>query len=261
MIGYLLALLIGVVLGMLGGGGAILLVPVSVYVIGLDPVTAAANSLFVVGLSSIFGAIPYYRNRQVDWEVLWIYGLFSLAAVFLTRWWLVPALPDPLIIVKDWALSKPTALMLLFAAVMLLSARSMLKPLRANSQHKDNTKPGLWLIAMVATGEGLLSGLVGAGGGFIIIPALVLLARVEMKKAVGTSLVIIGVKSLLGFSGDALQVDLDWNLLGGLSLFTAVGTFLGYLLSSKVDSASLKRAFGWLVLTMGIFVLFKEIVL
>jgi uncharacterized membrane protein YfcA len=259
MIGYLLALLIGVVLGLLGGGGAILMVPVMVYVMGIEPVIASANSLFVVGLSSLAGAIPYYRSRQIEWSVLWLYGLCSLLAVFLTRWLLVPALPDPLLNVGGWHLQKSSGLMLLFALVMLQSARSMLKSVNANPNTANATYPGPWLIALVATGEGLLSGLVGAGGGFIIIPALVLLARVEMKKAVGTSLVIIGIKSLIGFLGDALQVEWDWRLLALLSLFTATGTLIGYLFSSKVNASSLKKAFGWLVLAMGVFVLLKEL--
>lgn len=250
----------GFTLGLLGGGGSILTVPILVYVLAIDPVLATAYSLFVVGSTSVVGAIRKSMEGLVDWKTGLIFAVPSLIAVFLTRYLLVPAIPDDLFSVGNFLFTKEIAIMVFFAIVMLLAAYSMIK---GRKEQQENLKP-LNIPMVLAEGliVGLVTGLVGAGGGFLIVPALVLLVGLRMKVAVGTSLIIIAIKSLIGFLGDlGSGQDIDWSFLLIFTAFSALGMFVGIYATKFVKPAALKKGFGWFVLAMGIFILLKETVL
>lgn len=261
-LGYILAAIVGISLGLIGSGGSILTVPVLVYVMSVNPVLATAYSLFIVGSTALVGGVQSALQKKVDFKTVLIFGIPSIAAVYATRMWLVPLIPKELFSIGTLVITKPIALMLLFAVVMILASISMIKTSKKKEAVDENVpmKYNYPVILLEGTVVGLLTGLVGAGGGFLIIPALVLLARMPMKLAVGTSLFIIAAKSLIGFIGDlqGSQV-IDWKLLGSFTGFAVIGIFIGIYLSKKISGDKLKKAFGWFVLVMGIYIIIKEI--
>ncbi len=258
-IGYAAASLIGISLGLIGGGGSILTVPVLVYLLALEPVAATAYSLFVVGSSSLVGAVSYWKKGLVNLKTAVIFGIPSLIAVFLTRQFVVPALPDVFFTIGSFELTKSIAIMALFAILMIVASISMIRGRKEETQTQEQ-KFNYPLILIEGAVVGVLTGLVGAGGGFLIIPALVMLSKLPMKMAVGTSLLIIAVKSLIGFTGDVSHMEIDWSFLLLFTGIAVVGIFIGGKLSSFISGAKLKPAFGWFVLIMGIYILLKEIV-
>lgn len=256
--GYLAAAFIGLSLGLIGGGGSILTVPVLVYLFGIDAVTATAYSLFIVGATSLVGAWPKYQEGLVDMKTALAFGAPSIIAVYLTRAWLVPLIPDPVFGLAEFELSKRLLLMGLFAALMVFASISMIRDKKPMAT-SDTDRGFRWgLILFEGAVVGVLTGLVGAGGGFLIIPALVLFTGLPMKKAVGTSLLIIAAKSLIGFTGDLGQLQPDWTLLGLVTAIAIVGILVGNVLARKIDGQKLKKGFGWFVLVMGIYILLKE---
>ncbi len=263
-IGYFASALIGVSLGLIGGGGSILTVPVLVYLFGIDPVLATAYSLFIVGSTSLVGAFPKYKEGLVNVKTAVIFGIPAIMAVYATRAWLVPMIPNPVFSIGDFVVSKAMLMMGLFAILMVFASYSMIRDKNSSSKEAEVTGPQKFNYPMIlAEGAivGVLTGLVGAGGGFLIIPALVLFSKVPMKQAVGTSLLIIAAKSLIGFTGDLSQYEMDWTLLGVVTALAIVGIFIGNRLSRSVDGEKLKKAFGWFVLVMGIYILIKELYL
>lgn len=260
-IGYACALIIGITLGLIGGGGSILTVPVLVYLMGITPVLATAYSLFIVGSSSLVGSFNFAKQKLVDFKTAVIFGIPSLLAVFLTRKFLVPAIPETLFTVGGFTLTKGTTLMILFAILMVAAAVGMIRPKKEVKKEAKPEKSALQK-GLIILSEGLvvgtLTGLVGAGGGFLIIPALVIVTGLEMKKAIGTSLLIISVKSLIGFLGDVSNSDMDWTLLTVFAALAIGGIFIGAQLSKLIDGKRLKTAFGWFVLIMGAGILLKE---
>ncbi len=260
LIGFAAAVIIGVSLGLIGGGGSILTVPVMVYILGIEPVLATAYSLFVVGSTSLVGSFTYMKKSLVDYKTALVFAIPSFIAVFLTRKFVVPALPDPIFSMGEMAVSKSIAIMVFFALVMLAASYSMIKGKRdAGNDEDSEVKFNIPLIALEGGVVGLVTGLVGAGGGFLIIPALVLLARLPMKMAVGTSLLIIAAKSLIGFLGDLGNQAIDWNLLLIFTGLSIVGIFIGSALSKRINEKALKQGFGWFVLVMGIYIISKEL--
>ena len=260
-VGYILATIVGVSLGLIGSGGSILTVPILVYVIGVNPVLATAYSLFIVGSTAMVGGVQSAIQKRVDFKTVLIFGLPSIAAVYATRMWLVPIIPSHIFTVGSFVITKSIALMFLFALVMIFASVSMIRP--GKSKEDVDNAPLIYnypMILLEGAVVGMLTGLVGAGGGFLIIPALVLLARMPMKLAVGTSLFIIAAKSLIGFIGDLQGNQLiDWKLLGSFTAFAVAGIFIGIVLSKKINGDKLKKAFGWFVLVMGIYIIVKEI--
>lgn len=258
-LGYLGALIIGVVLGLIGGGGSILTVPVLVYLMAINPVTATAYSLFVVGTSSLVGAVKNMQKKRVDYRTAIVFSIPAFIAVYATRKFLVPAIPDHIITIAGLEITKNIAIMLFFAFIMILASVSMMREQKEKPVKEEKVKYNYPLIIIEGLIVGVLTGIVGAGGGFLIIPALVLLAKLPMKKAVATSLLIIAIKSLIGFIGDVQNLDIDWPFLLIFTGISVLGIFLGVYLNKFIDGKKLKKGFGWFVLLMGIYIVWKEL--
>lgn len=328
--GYIMAIIIGVTLGLIGGGGSILTVPVLVYLFHINPVLATAYSLFVVGVSSSVGAFNYMKKGLLSYKTAIVFAVPSFIAVFLTRRFLMPAIPEELITIGslnlttdilfilvlivamvmvsfmnlnitfrgnkkhlkafllvtpaaimvfvmrqfiipiipenlfaigDFMMSKSMGIMLLFAVIMLVSSFSMISNKKEASED-DDPKGILFNYPMIVVEGaivGTITGIVGAGGGFLIIPALVLLARLPMKMAVGTSLLIISVKSLIGFLGDVSNQEIDWIFLLSFTGLAVIGIFAGTYATRFIEGKKLKKGFGWFVLIMAVYIIFKEL--
>lgn len=257
--GLIASIFIGISLGLIGGGGSILTVPVLVYLFKIDPVLATAYSLFIVGTTSIIGSVSYFTKGLVNIKTAIVFGIPSIAAVFFTRAYIVPAIPKEIFSVGNFVVTKSILLMLLFAVLMIAASYSMIKKTKTNNDKTEVKQQFNYpLILIEGTVVGILTGLVGAGGGFLIIPALVVLSKLPMKEAVGTSLVIIAAKSLIGFFGESGETLIDWLFLLKVTAFAVVGIFIGMKLSKKIDGVKLKPAFGWFVLIMGIYIIIKE---
>jgi len=258
-LGYFGALVIGVVLGLIGGGGSILTVPVLVYLLAINPVTATAYSLFVVGASSLVGAFKNMQKKLVDFRTAIVFSIPAFIAVYYTRKWLVPAIPESLFNISGFEITKNIGIMLFFAIIMVLASISMI---RDNGKEKLENVEIIYnypLIILEGIVVGVLTGIVGAGGGFLIIPALVLLAKLPMKKAVATSLLIIAIKSLIGFIGDVQNMNINWLFLAIFTGLSIVGMFIGIYLNKFIDGKKLKKGFGWFVLLMGIYIIWAEL--
>lgn len=254
-LGYVGALFIGLVLGLTGGGGSILTVPILVYLMGINPVTATAYSLFIVGTTSTFGAIQNYRKNLIDIKNGFIFAIPSFIAVYLTRKYIVPEIPK-VIIESPILITKNTFLMLFFAVIMIFGALSVLKKKSQDTNNEE--KRNLILIGIQTFTIGIIIGLVGAGGGFLIIPSLILFAKLPMRKAVGTSLFIIAMNSLVGFMGDVQNLEIDWLFLLTFSAISVVGIFVGMYLTKYTNESQLKKIFAYFVLLMAAIILLKE---
>ncbi len=261
--GYLASIFIGIALGLIGGGGSILTVPVLVYLFSIDAVLATAYSLFIVGTTSVVGSFSYFKKGLVNIRTAVVFGIPSIISVFLTRAYIVPAIPQEIFSIGDFTVTKSILLMLLFAVLMIFASYSMIKKDKPTTEEtpKKQQQFNYPLILVEGIVVGMLTGLVGAGGGFLIIPALVVLSKLPMKEAVGTSLVIIAAKSLIGFFGESGDTVIDWIFLSKVIASAIVGIFIGMALSKRINGAKLKPAFGWFVLVMGIYIIIKETLL
>ncbi|MFL5764601.1 MAG: sulfite exporter TauE/SafE family protein [Bacteroidia bacterium] len=260
-LGYIAAVLIGVLLGLIGAGGSILTIPVLVYLIGIPPVNATSYSLFIVGISAFIGGLRYMRNNLICIRTVLVFGLPSVLGIFLTRKYLLHRIPEHIAQFGSVEITKDAALMILLAGLMIAAAWSMIrKPssLRVD-QNRQNEQYRYFLILQQGIIVGALVGLVGAGGGFLIIPALVMLAKLPMKKAIGTSLVIIALNSSVGFLSDFGAHQFNWNFLLLFSAFAISGIIVGTYLNRFVSGAKLKPGFGWFILLMGIYIIGKEL--
>jgi hypothetical protein len=258
-LGYVGALIIGVVLGLIGGGGSILTVPVLVYLMAINPVTATAYSLFVVGASSLVGAVKNIQKKLVDFRTAIVFAIPAFIAVYATRKYLVPAIPESLFTINGLEITKSMGLMLFFALIMILASVSMIRKNGKKTAETVEIQYNYPLIILEGIVVGVLTGIVGAGGGFLIIPALVLLAKLPMKKAVATSLLIIAIKSLIGFIGDVQNQEIDWMFLSAFTGLSIIGMFLGIYLNRFIDGKKLKKGFGWFVLFMGVYIIWAEL--
>ncbi len=259
-LGYAASLLIGISLGLIGGGGSILTVPVLVYLFRVDAALATFYSLFVVGLTSLVGSVSFFRKEQIDLRTAVIFGIPSVVTVYLTRLYIFPAVPDTIISSGSWAVSKDVFLMITFAILMVAASYSMIKKCRGANCDEEKTITKKTLPVLLYGGStGLITGMLGAGGGFIIIPALVTLLGLDIRKAIGTSLFIIAVNSLFGFSVSITQFSIDWAFIIKIALLAVAGLFAGMYISARTDGKKLKPAFGYFVLVMGVYILLKEI--
>ncbi|WP_276132459.1 sulfite exporter TauE/SafE family protein [Polluticoccus soli] len=262
-LGYLAATLIGISLGLIGGGGSILTVPVLVYLFGIDVTLSTSYSLFIIGTTSLVGAYRNYRKGQVSIRTALLFGISSIATVYISRKFLLPVVPDVLFNIGDFHVTRSFATMTLFAALMLFASLSMIKSNDSPAEPSKSHHGARFLsnLLFAGIGVGLVTGLLGAGGGFLLIPVLVLLFRMPMKEAVGTSLLIIALNSLFGFAGDMGNVTPDWKLLLTLTAIAISGILAGGMLSNRIDGKRLKKSFGWFVLIMAVYILIKETLL
>jgi len=258
-IGYILAVFVGITLGLIGSGGSILSVPILVYVVGIEPVLATAYSLFIVGITALVGGFQKANQKLVDFKKVLLFGIPTVIAVFITRRLIVPTIPDLIFSTNNFVLHKSVVIMLVFAIVMVFASIRMIKPIKEESLV---TASQLNYFSSVLNGLliGCIAGFVGAGGGFLIIPALLFLAKTPMKIAIGTSLFIVATQSLIGFLGDIRPNQIiDWQFLTLFTGFSIVGVFIGNQLSKFVSGEKLKTTFGWCVLAMGIYIIGKEL--
>lgn len=256
-IGYIASVCIGLILGMLGGGGSILSIPILVYLFHLDVVLASAYSLFIVGATSLVGAIPKHKENLVNVKTGILFGIPSIISIFATRRWIVHAIPEIVWQTDGFVLTKRLLLLGIFAVLMVLASFSMIRGRQELKSDPERFRPLLVILEGLLIG--FLTGLVGAGGGFLIIPALVLLTGLTFKAAVGTSLFIIAINSLIGFTGDLYNYSMDWRFLLTITGLAVVGILLGNLLSRKISSARLRKVFGWFILVMGCSILLREL--
>jgi uncharacterized protein len=256
-VGYIAAALIGISLGLIGGGGSILTVPVLVYLFGMQPLLATSYSLFIVGSTSLAGAYNNWRKGAVSLRTVLLFGLSSIVTVLLTRGFIVHALPEQLFYLGRLPVTLSLLTMVLFAVLMIVAGLSMLSTPRTKGPKKRRSHhlPTLLLFGVAV---GIITGFLGAGGGFVLIPALVLLVGLPMKKAIGTSLLIIALNSTIGFLGDLPHIAIDWPFLLSLSAIAIGGIFIGGRIGKGLAGARLRRAFGWFVLVMGIIILITE---
>ena len=261
-IGYLASIVMGLTLGLIGGGGSILTVPILVYLFDVDPVLSTAYSLFVVGLTSAVGSFSHFKSGNVHVKTAVIFGVPAIAAVYSVRKFIMPIIPDPVFTVGSVEVSKSLAVLVLFGVLMLLASITMIRKPMEQTEGPEKINYNYPLIFIEGIFVGSITGLVGAGGGFLIIPALVLLAGLPMKQAVGTSLVIIAFKSLIGFTGDlGGELVIDYQFMLIFSIFAIAGIFIGSYLTHFISNEKLKPVFGWFVLVMGVYILVKELVL
>ncbi len=259
-LGYVLASLIGISLGLIGSGGSILTVPLLVYVFNVTPVLATAYSLFIVGITSLLGSARNVVHKEIKLKNVIIFGLPSIIAVYITRTFIVPQLPETLFRLNGFLVQRDGFIMVLFALFMMLASAFMIRSRNRTSNEQKVMNVPYGLIFLEGALVGTLTGFVGAGGGFMIIPVLVIALRLPMKEAVATSLAIIAMKSMIGFLGDVqnFSQQINWTFLLTLTGISVVGIFVGIYLTRFLSSKFLKKSFGWFVFVMSIFVLLKE---
>lgn len=260
--GYSAAIFIGISLGLVGGGGSVLTVPVLVYLFHLDAILSTTYSLFIVGITSLAGSATYLKKGLVDTRIAFLFGIPSVIAVLLTRTYLVPAIPAEIFRIGEFSLTKNTLLLVLFALLMVLASYSMIRkgaPLAAI--HRPEADKGYPRLVIQGIFIGAITGLIGAGGGFLIIPALVNLLKMPMKTAIGTSLLIIAINSLSGFLFSLHHSSIHWSFLLSIAAIAVLGILIGSAASARIDGKKLKPAFGWFVLVTGIYILTKELIL
>jgi uncharacterized membrane protein YfcA len=266
-IAYGLFLLIGIILGLIGGGGSILGVPVLVYLFHYPAEIATGYSLFIVGLTSLIGGFAFIKRGDISLESLLQFAVPSLITVFFVRKLLIPALPEVFFNVGELIVTKQVFIMTLFALLIIFSSYSMIKKQKADYRNDamweefSKSPIRIYFVILLAILVGFLTGFVGAGGGFIIVPVLLFFIRVPFKKTIGTSLCIIAINSLVGFTGNLGHLDINWNVLLIASSICVAGILLGNMISLKISANKLKPAFGWFTLIVGIFVIVKELFL
>jgi uncharacterized membrane protein YfcA len=258
-IGLLLAIIIGITLGLIGAGGAILTISVLVYILGYSPLEATSYSLIIVGASSFVGAVDYARKGLVDFKKGLFFSFPAFMMVFFMRQYVLPRIPDNIYQSGDFVLTKNLLIMVVFAILMMLASISMIWG-RKSENPKDDFKVNYVYIFLEGLFVGVLTGLVGAGGGFLIIPAMVLFAKLPMKTAVGTSLVIITINSVFGIIADIVTgVTIDYIFLTKFASLAILGVLIGSYLSKHIRGEKLKPAFGYFILIMGVWILVKEL--
>lgn len=249
-LGVLLAGLIGVSLGLLGGGGSILTVPILLYVFRMEPKVAIATSLFVVGSTSLLGLVPHARGGRVRWKTGLLFGGTSMIGAWGAGKFIAPRIPAGVLLV-------------LFGGMMFVTAIAMMRGRKTDGPAKKVDPANDSLPVGMILGEGLVvgavTGLVGAGGGFLVVPALVLLGRLPMGVAVGTSLLVIAMKSFAGFAGYLSTVPIDWSVALTVVSAAIVGSFVGGALVNRVNPDTLRRGFGWFIVVMAVFILGQEV--
>ena len=255
-LGYFISILIGLSLGLIGGGGSILAVPILVYLFHINPEQATSYSLFIVGITAMVGSYSHYKLGNLKIKAALVFALPSVLSLLFVRDVILPRIPSIVFTVNSFEVSKNLMIMIVFAFLMIAASISMI---RRSTPKEIVIRDGSIRIAAIGLLVGFITGFLGAGGGFLIIPALLFFANLPMKQAIGTSLLIIFINSLIGFAGDVLKGnEIHYELLLTISAIALIGMFIGTYLSKKIDGAKLKPAFGWFVLVMGIYIIIKE---
>ncbi len=263
-IGYIASLLVGTLFGILGSGGSIFTIPILVYLLNIKPISATTYSFFIVFITAFIGSLQNFKNKQTHFQSVIYFGIASIIAVFVTRVFILPIIPD--IIIDNW-LTKNTFIMILFSVLMIFAAYAMIKKQAIVTANKQTTatinkeKIRNQTLILYGTVLGVISGIIGVGGGFLIIPLLVYAAHITMQQAASTSLVIISLNAAIGFIGSLQNTQLNWKFLMLYSTFSVIGILIGLKIVSKISSAQLKPIFGWMILIMGIVILTKELLL
>lgn len=256
--GYLASILIGVSLGLIGGGGSILTIPVLVYLFHINPVQATGYSLFIVGITSFSGAVKNYFRNTVNVKAGLYFSIVASATVLLIRNFVLHAIPENLFTIGNYTVTKSISIMLVFSVLMLFSSVKMIFH-DAPANNNSNGAFSLSKLILTATGIGCVTGFLGAGGGFLIIPSLIFIFHLPVKQAIGTSLLIISINSLIGFTGDLVHIQFDWFILLSISACAVAGMFIGFMFNTKTDEVRLKKYFGWFVLAMAVYIILKEL--
>ncbi|MCG2616300.1 sulfite exporter TauE/SafE family protein [Terrimonas sp. NA20] len=259
-IGYVAAVLIGLSLGLIGGGGSIMTMPVLVYLFRVPPMLATSYSLIVVGIISLFGFAGHLKRKTVSVQTGLLFGTASVISIFLTRHFLLPAIPSVILRTGNTIIHFSTLTMILFALLMIAAAIAMIFQRARPDEKEHSTKKRPVLLLVYGGLIGLTTGLLGAGGGFLLIPALVLFARLPMKEAIGTSLMIITLNSFFGMLADLGHVHLDMALLLRITLVATGGLAAGMYLGRFIQSSRLKLGFAVFVLLMGAYMLITELI-
>ncbi|WP_018342136.1 sulfite exporter TauE/SafE family protein [Cytophaga aurantiaca] len=258
-IGIVGILIMGVVIGLLGSGGSIITLPVLVYAFGMPPLLATTYSLIIVGVTSSFGAISYIIKKEYDIKIALLFAIPSLVIIFLTRSYLMPMVPETI----NWGthvnISKSNLIMLLFGIFMVAAFYSMITSNVHNYKQTDTDKH-LGFIPFEGGLVGFITGITGAGGGFLIIPSLVIANKTPIKTAVGTSLLIISINSIIGFVSDINSIHIDWIKIISYSIFSIIGVTIGSRFNHLISPVKLKSLFSWFILLMGIAIIYKEVI-
>jgi uncharacterized membrane protein YfcA len=266
-LGYACFIFIGLILGLIGGGGSMLAVPVLIYILNFPVNEATSYSLFIIGLTSLFGAFTFLRKGDFNLEAIYLFAIPSLSTVFLTRKFLLPIIRNDVFTIANITVTKQLIIMLLFTVLIIFSSVSMIRKKKNIAKtemmwgefyRSPLHFPFIIILAMLV---GLISGIVGAGGGFMIIPVLVIFMKTSMKKAVGTSLIIIAINSLVGFTGNIGTFNIDWIFIFIVSVLSIFGIFIGTFVAKFIQGKKLKPLFGWFTLCVGILIITKELFL
>jgi uncharacterized membrane protein YfcA len=257
---YFLILLMGLILGLMGGGGSILSVPILIYGFGIPASTASGYSLFLVGSTALFGTLIYGLKKQVNWKIGLLFSLPALVATFSTRKFIMPLLPNTILSFANFTLSKNLLILTVFVITMLLSSYSMIHKKSSDNLKQTVNKTNILEVILKSFVIGILTAFIGAGGGFLIVPALIFLLGLDIKTAAATSLFIISISSLFGFLAEISNSTIQWNLLLTLLLLALIGNILGVFLNKFISGQKLKKSFGYFTLLVAIFITVQEII-
>jgi len=256
-VGYFASIIIGISLGLIGSGGSILTIPILVYLFRINPNQATSYSLFIVGLTALFGSYNHYKMGNLQLKSALYFAIPSVISILLIREVIFPEIATTLFSVASFNVSKDFLIMIVFSILMIAAAISMI---RKTNRELKTTETNYLQLSLIGFVVGIVTGFLGAGGGFLIIPALLFFANLPMKQAIGTSLLIITINSTIGFAGDLyIGTPIDYSFLLVISAMALIGMLIGSQLSKKIDGARLKPLFGWFVLVMGFYIITKEV--
>jgi uncharacterized membrane protein YfcA len=255
--GYFASVIIGISLGLIGGGGSILTIPILVYLFKVNPEQATSYSLFIVGITAMFGSYNHYKMGNLKLRSALYFAIPSVISILIIREVIFPQVAATLFSVASYSVSKDFLIMVVFSILMITAAISMIRKKQPEIKAAQTNYMQLSVIGFVV---GIVTGFLGAGGGFLIIPALLFFAKLPMKQAVGTSLLIITINSVIGFAGDLyIGTPINYFFLFGITAMALLGMLIGSQLSKKIDGTKLKPLFGWFVLAMGLYIITKEV--
>ena len=256
-LGYFASILIGISLGLIGGGGSILTVPILVYFFKINPENATSYSLFIVGVTALIGTYKHYLIGNLKIKSALYFAFPSVLSLLFIRKIILPIIPSHLFTLNNFEITKNNIIMIVFAVLMIIASVSMIRKSNSSRIEKQTNFIQLSFIGLIV---GIITGFLGAGGGFLIIPALLFFAGLKMKEAIGTSLLIIFINSSIGFCGDVINgIKINYTFLLTITVIAILGMFIGTYFSKKINSTKLKQVFGWFVLIMGVYIITKEL--